>query len=47
MSRSEYFALCRRQPIEWLRQCAESPSPYMSKTHVALVRLAVAKVEGK
>ena len=36
MSRKEYLNLLRKQPTQWIVQSMESPSAYMTKTHIAL-----------
>lgn len=36
-----YLSLCIAQPVEWLRGCANEPSPYMTRMHVAIVLLAI------
>lgn len=40
-TRKTYFNLAMQQPVEWLRDCAKEPSPYMRPRHVALVKLAI------
>jgi hypothetical protein len=36
MSRKEYLNLLRKQPTQWIVESMESPSAYMTKTHIAL-----------
>ena len=47
MTRRAYFALCMRQPLDWLMRCASDPSPAMTPRHVALVRLAIRAKAGR
>jgi len=41
MTKRDYLALCQEQTTHWLRQCAENPTPYMTTTHVALIKIAL------
>jgi len=36
MSRKNYLNLLRKQPTRWIVKSMESPSVYMTKTHIAL-----------
>ena len=36
MSRKNYLNLLRKQPTRWIVKSMESPSAYMTKTHIAL-----------
>lgn len=45
MSKREYYILCLNQPIEWLELNLINPSPYQSPQHLALIRLAIRKLE--
>lgn len=41
MTRKEYLSLALCQPVEWLKAVASNPSPYMTKTHVRLILIAI------
>lgn len=41
MTRKEYLSLALCQPVEWLKAVASNPSPYMTKTHVRLLLIAI------
>ena len=45
MSKQQYLALGLSMPLEWLRDCAARPSPYMRPIHLALVKIAVRRKE--
>ena len=47
MSSVQYFLLCMRQSLEWLKACVASPSPFMRRRHVAIARLAIRQMEGR
>ena len=40
-----YFTRAMEMPIDWLKLCADHPSPFMSRVHVLLIRLAIRKKE--
>ena len=47
MTRKEYLNLALSQPVEWLAAAAAHPTPYMTKTHVRLILIAIRmKTEG-
>ena len=41
MTRKEYLSLALCQPVEWLAAAAAHPTPYMTKTHVRLILIAI------
>lgn len=47
MRSAQYFRFCLQQPIEWLKACVASPSPFMRRRHIAIARLAIRQMEGK
>lgn len=47
MSRKEYLNLLRKQPTQWIVQSMESPSAYMSKTHIALHAIELRNRKGR
>ena len=45
MSKQQYLTRCLSMPLEWLKDCAASPSPYMRPIHLALVKIAIKRKE--
>lgn len=41
MTRRAYYRLCAVESADWLKSCADNPSPAMKPRHVALIRLAL------
>jgi len=40
----QYLHLCLRLPVDWLLASAANPSPYMTRTHVAIARIALRRL---
>ena len=45
MKKREYYRLCLRQPIDWLRLNLNNPGPYQKPIHLSLIRLAIRNME--
>ena len=39
----QFIDACKAQSAEWLKACANNPSPYMTRMDIALIRLALRK----
>jgi len=47
MSKRQYLKFCMQQKLDWLYWCATNPSKYMRPIHVALVRIAIRRLEAR
>lgn len=47
MSKRQYLRFCMQQSTNWLYWCATNPSKYMRPIHVALIRIAIRRLEAR
>lgn len=40
-ARRRYWSIAMNQPFSWLVSCADSPSPHMTRGHVAIIRAVI------
>jgi hypothetical protein len=41
----QYLNLCLTMPAGWLRASTADPGPHMTRTHVAIARIALRRLE--
>ncbi len=46
-SKRKLYNLALNQPLNWLILCVANPSPYMSKTHVLILKAVIRRKQNE